>query len=155
MAHALAGAKGTLSSISLDCCVFAAGAIAAFATALAGNRALTKLRIDGCALSSEDLKAIAASLQINRTLVSLHVSEMDGDRLMADAMSFWTMLQTNLTFHHLQASVLFPYNRTHANFFSVLGFRSTNRATPQGEPGIAFPAPTVPDGEAGSLASAR
>jgi hypothetical protein len=103
LANALAGRGRALTSVSLRCPEFAPGAFAALASALAGNSALPHLCIDDCNLSRREIKAVIDALRFNRSLVSL---EIPRDNFVAkESLSFWTMLQTNLTLCRLQAAV--------------------------------------------------
>jgi hypothetical protein len=103
LANALAGRGRALTSVSLRCPEFAPGAFAALASALAGNSALPLFCIDDCNLSRREIKAVIDALRFNRSLVSL---EIPRDNFVAkESLSFWTMLQTNLTLCRLQAAV--------------------------------------------------
>lgn len=86
-------AATALRSLSVSKCMIGAGGLAAFSTALAVNKTLTKLDISAQgeaatadeARTLEALKAIAGSLAKNRTLVDLNIAEMPMDNTLAEA----------------------------------------------------------------------
>lgn len=96
LGHILAAPGKALAELEFDCCNFAPGAMAAFASALADNNILSHLALRCCSgISFAELKCLHDGLRFNRSVVSL-----DDDCMVntpTPLLSMWEMLQTNLT----------------------------------------------------------
>lgn len=101
LAAALVGAGSALKHVSLQYCTYAPGTIEAFANALAGNNALSKLEIYGSKFygSVQETQLMHVALRHNRSLARLRVD--DGfstlPKTVTDLFSLWKTLLVNMT----------------------------------------------------------